>query len=179
MEAFPFRAVALSESYDGIDKIPVSIVLDRVRSLYNVGSFFRTGDASGVEKLYLTGFTGSPPHNGISKTALGAEQALNWEHHEDPLSLVRSLCAAGHEIAVVETAGRAVDIYDWRPTFPVCVIFGNEVDGVSPALADLADMHVRIPTLGSKQSLNVAVAGGVVMYELLRKYRRLLEKSGE
>ena len=177
MEAFPFRAVALSESYDGIDKLPVSIVLDRVRSLYYVGSFFRTGDAAGVEKLYLTGFTGSPPHNGSSKTALGAEQTLDWEHHEDPLPLVRLLRAAGHEIAVVETAGRAVDIYDWRPRFPVCVIFGNEVDGVSPALADLADVDVRIPALGSKQSLNVAVAGGVVMYELLRKYRRLGERA--
>ncbi len=154
MEAFPFRAVALSESYDGIERIPVSIVLDRVRSLYNVGSFFRTGDASGLEKLYLTGYTGSPPHNGISKTALGAEQALEWERHEDPLSLVRSLRAAGHEIAVVETAARAVDIYDWRPTFPVCVIFGNEVDGVTPALADLADVQVRIPTLGSKPVLS-------------------------
>ena len=108
---------------------------------------------------------------------MGAEQALNWEHHEDPLPLVRSLRAAGHQIAVVETAGRAVDIYDWWPTFPVCVIFGNEVDGVSPALAELADAHVRIPTLGSKQSL--AVAGGVVMYELLRKYRRLLEREGK
>ena len=110
---------------------------------------------------------------------MGAEATLNWEHHEDPLSLVRSLRSAGHEIAVVETGVRAVDIYDWRPRFPVCVIFGNEVDGVSPALADLADVDVRIPTLGSKQSLNVAVAGGVVMYELLRKYRLLLEKDGK
>ena len=178
MEAFPFRAVEQSRVYDGIRKLPVCVVLDSVRSLYNVGSFFRTCDASGVDRLYLTGITGRPPHRGISKTALGAEDAVPWEHHEDAQSLLDELRATGRQIAVVETSSHAVDLYDWEPAFPTCVVFGNEVDGVAREVVQRADIHVRIPSLGVKQSLNVATAGGVVLYELLRKYRRQLEPGG-
>ena len=177
MEAFPFRAVEQSRPYDGIRTIPVCVVLDRVRSLYNVGSFFRTCDAAGVERLYLTGITGRPPHRGISKTALGAEEAVAWEHHDEAESLLDRLRASGRQIAAVETSSNAVDLYDWEPVFPVCLVFGNEVDGLAPAIADRADIHVRIPSLGVKQSVNVATAGGVVTYELLRKYRRRLESG--
>lgn len=177
MEAFPFRAVEQSRLYDGIRSIPVSVVLDSVRSLYNVGSFFRTCDAAGVDGLYLTGITGHPPHRGIAKTALGAEDAVRWEYHEDPAGLLEELRAAGRQIAVVETSPHAVDLYDWDAVFPVSLIFGNEVDGVAPALVESADVHVRIPSLGLKQSLNVATAGGVVIYELLRKYRRRLDQG--
>jgi 23S rRNA (guanosine2251-2'-O)-methyltransferase len=173
MEAFPFRATAQSKQYDGIAEVPACFVLDRVRSLYNVGSFFRICDGAGIHKLYLTGYTGFPPHRGISKTALGAEESVSWEHQADADAVVDRLQASGHEVAVIETSSRAVDLYDWRPRFPVCLVFGNEVDGVSPELAARADVQVRIPALGTKQSLNVAVAGGVVAYELLRKYREL------
>ncbi|MCB1020889.1 MAG: TrmH family RNA methyltransferase [Bryobacterales bacterium] len=177
MEAQPFRALTLAKAYDAIPRVPASIVLENVRSLYNVGSFFRTGDASGLEKLYLSGYTGFPPHRGIAKVALGAEDSLPWERAEDPVGLVEKLRAQGRQIAVIETVPRAVDLYDWNPAFPVAVVFGNEVDGVTPALSELADVHVRIPMLGAKQSLNVAVAGGVVMFELLRKYRALHERA--
>ena len=173
MEAFPFRAVATSRPYAEIRELPATVVLDRVRSLYNVGAFFRSADAAGVSKIYLTGYTGHPPHPGISKTALGAEATVAWRHVWDPLPIVSELRDAGHEIAVLETSTRAVDLYDWHPRFPVAIVFGNEVDGVSPRIAELADVHVRIPMLGLKQSLNVAVAGGVVLFELLRKYRSL------
>lgn len=173
MEAFPFRATTQSKQYDGIAAVPACFVLDRVRSLYNVGSFFRICDAAGIRKLYLTGYTGRPPHRGISKTALGAEESVSWEHHADGGALIEQLQDSGHEVAVIETSSQAVDLYDWRPKFPVCLVFGNEVDGVAPELASRADVHVRIPALGTKQSLNVAVAGGVVAYELLRKYREL------
>ena len=176
MEVFPFRAVEQSRLYDGIRAIPVCVVLDCVRSLYNVGSFFRTCDAAGVDGLYLTGITGRPPHRGISKTALGSEDAVRWEHHQDAEALLDRLRAAGRQIAAVETSAHAVDLYDWKPDFPVSLVFGNEVDGVAPALAERADIHVRIPSLGVKQSLNVATAGGVVIYELLRKYRRRLDQ---
>ena len=125
----------------------------------------------------LTGYTGHPPHRGISKTALGAEETVPWQHTWDPMPLFSDLRTAGHEIAVLETSTRAVDLYDWRPRFPVAIVFGNEVDGVSSEIAELADVHVRIPMLGLKQSLNVAVAGGVVLFELLRKYRALHENS--
>jgi 23S rRNA (guanosine2251-2'-O)-methyltransferase len=173
MEAFPFRATRAAANYDGIGRLPVAVVLDCVRSLHNVGSFFRSGDAAGIEKLYLAGYTGFPPHSGISKTALGAEESLAWEQAHDASNLVLSLRTRGWEIAVVETSMRAVDLYDWKPCFPVCLVFGNEVDGIDPRLSEAADVHVRIPMLGVKQSLNVAVAGGVVLFELLRKFREL------
>lgn len=177
MEAFPFRAVAASRPYREFRKLPATVVLDRVRSLYNVGAFFRSADAAGISNIHLTGYTGHPPHPGISKTALGAEQTVAWQHTWDPLPLLSELRDAGHEIAVLETSTRAVDLYDWQPRFPVAIVFGNEVDGVAAGIAELADVHVRIPMLGSKQSLNVAVAGGVVFFDLLRKYRGLHENS--
>ena len=176
MEAFPFRAVASSGAYEGIERIPVCVVLDCVRSLYNVGSFFRTGDAAGISQLYLTGYTGHPPHPRLLKTALGAENNLPWEHHAETAPLLETLRRRGFELAAIETSAHAVDLYDWQPRFPVCVVFGSEVDGIPAALAGACDVNVRIPMLGSKQSLNVAVAGGVVLFELLRKYRLLHEQ---
>lgn len=170
MQNLPFRATIHAKKYAGIDKIPVSIVLDRVRSLYNVGAFFRSADAAAIEKLYLTGYTGHPPHPGIAKTALGAEDQVSWEHHWDPLPIIDSLYDSGHQVAVIETDTHSIDLYEWQPAFPVCLVLGNEVDGVLPEVSERADVRIRIPMLGVKQSLNVAVAGGVVMYELLRKY---------
>lgn len=169
----PFQILRAAAPYEGIAPLPVAVLLDDVRSLYNVGAFFRTADAAAVPKLYLCGITGCPPKPAIAKTALGAEEKVAWEHSWDPAALVRRLRGEGFEIAAVETSTRAVDLFDWRPAFPVCVIFGHEVEGVRPALADLCDTHVRIPMLGMKHSLNVATAGGVVLYELLRKYRAL------
>jgi tRNA G18 (ribose-2'-O)-methylase SpoU len=169
----PFRATTAAESYDWIRPLPVVALLENVRSLYNVGSFFRTADACGLKKLYLSGITGYPPQNMISKTALGAEENVSWEYGKDPLPLLHALRDAQYEIAAIETSAHAVDLFDWQPRFPVCVLFGHETDGLTPAVASLADTHVRIPMLGTKHSLNVATAGGVVFYELLRKYRRL------
>jgi tRNA G18 (ribose-2'-O)-methylase SpoU len=149
------------------------VLLDNIRSLYNVGAFFRTADGAGVSKLYLGGITGRPPHRGITKTALGAESSVAWEHTSDPPELIRRLRREGCQIAAVETSVKSVDLFDWRPTFPVCLIFGNEIDGILPEVSALADTHVRIPMLGVKHSLNAATAGGIVLYELLRKYRVL------
>ncbi|MDQ2774446.1 MAG: TrmH family RNA methyltransferase, partial [Acidobacteriota bacterium] len=127
----------------------------------------------GVERLLLSGITGRPPQNAIRKTALGADERVAWHGIEDPVSAVQDLRSHGYEIAAVETSTSAVDIFDWHPCFPVCVLFGHEVDGLSDGLLELCDTHVRIPMLGLKHSLNVASAGAVVMYELLRKYRNL------
>lgn len=170
MDRIPFLATHAGASYDGL-ALPVSILLDNVRSLYNVGAFFRTADAAGVEKLYLSGITGRPPKRALSKTALGAEETVSWEYAPDPAPLVAALRGRGFEIAAVETAVHAVDLFDWTPHFPICLVFGHEVDGIRPEVSALADTHVRIPMLGGKHSLNVATAGGVVLYELLRKYR--------
>ena len=173
MERVPFQATTGGALYQSIAQLPVAVLLDNIRSLYNVGSFFRTADAAAVEKLYLSGITGTPPRKEISKTALGAEETVVWEHIEDPLALIGTLRARGYEIAAIETSMHAVDLYDWAPGFPVCVAFGNELEGLQPELSALCDTYVRIPMLGAKHSLNVATAGGVVLYELLRKYREL------
>ncbi len=154
-----------------MDRLPLCVLLDDVRSLYNVGAFFRTADAAGVEKLYLCGITGHPPQPAITKTALGAEESVPWEHSWDPIAVALGLRRCGCQIAAVETEPAAVDLYDWQPVFPVCAVFGHEVEGVRPALAALADVRIRIPMRGVKHSLNVATAGGVVIYEVLRKWR--------
>jgi tRNA G18 (ribose-2'-O)-methylase SpoU len=173
MDRIPFQATLAGALYDRITRLPVSILLDNIRSLYNVGSFFRTADAAGVEKLYLSGITGFPPKRALAKTALGAEESVPWEHSWEPLPMLEALRAGGHEIAAVETSVHAVDLFDWKPRFPVCVVFGHEVDGIRPEVSEFADTHVRIPMLGVKHSLNVATAAGVVVYELLRKYREM------
>ncbi|HSU53892.1 MAG TPA: RNA methyltransferase [Candidatus Dormibacteraeota bacterium] len=173
----PFRVTTAAAAYENIRPLPVSLLLENVRSLYNVGAFFRTGDGAGIEKLYLAGITGYPPQNMISKTALGAEETLPWEHTRDTVQALRRLREAHYEIAAIETSVHAVDLFDWQPRFPVCLLFGHETDGLTPEVASLADTHVRIPMLGRKHSLNVATAGGIVLYELLRKYRNLREPS--
>ena len=173
-ERIPFRATEAAAGWAGIGPLPVSVLLENVRSLYNVGAFFRTGDAVSLERLYLAGITGYPPQKMITKTALGAEETVAWERVADARERVLALREAGCEIAAIETSVHAVDLFDWQPRFPVCVLFGHETDGLTPAVAALADTHVRIPMLGLKHSLNVATAGGVVFYELLRKYRALL-----
>lgn len=143
--------------------------------MYNVGAFFRTADGAGVQRLLLSGITARPPKKAISKTALGAEERVAWAGYEDGLNAVTQLRAQGYEIAAVETNPRAIDIFDWQPNFPVCVVFGHEVDGLSSELLEACDTHVRIPMLGIKHSLNVASAGAIIIYELLRKYRLLGE----
>jgi 23S rRNA (guanosine2251-2'-O)-methyltransferase len=173
MDRVPFQATTAGAAYEGIRALPVRILLDNVRSMYNVGAFFRTADAASVEKLYLCGITGRPPQRAIAKTALGAEETVAWEHTWEAAPLLRSIRESGCEVAAIETSPHAVDLFDWTPRFPVCVVFGHEVDGVQPEVSALCDTHVRIPMLGAKHSLNVATAGGVVVYELLRKYRAL------
>ncbi|HTS26051.1 MAG TPA: TrmH family RNA methyltransferase [Bryobacteraceae bacterium] len=173
MDRVPFQATTAAAAYDHIHSLPVAVLLDNVRSLYNVGAFFRTADAAGVERLHLCGITGRPPKRAIGKTALGAEESVAWDHTWEPVPLLHSVRERGYEIAAVETTVHAVDLFDWAPRFPVCVIFGHEVDGIRAEVSALSDTHVRIPMLGTKHSLNVATAGGIVIYELLRKYRAL------
>lgn len=151
--------------------LPAAVLLDNVRSMYNVGAFFRAADGVGLEKLWLCGITAHPPKKAISKTALGAEETVAWEHDWDGVHVAEGLRHRGFEIAAIETSPDAVDLFEWQPRFPVCVAFGHEVDGLRPELLKIADANVRIPMLGQKKSLNVATAGGVVLYELLRKWR--------
>ena len=177
MTRLPFRASQIASSYESVVSLPVAVLLDNVRSLYNVGSFFRTMDAAGAGPLLLTGITAYPKpaetKSGIRKTSLGAEETVRWQHAQDPLPLLDRLREQGHQIAAIETSDHSVDLFDWTPNFPVCLVFGHEVDGIRPEVMERCDVHVRIPMLGRKHSLNVATAGGVMLFELLRKYRGL------
>lgn len=165
-------------AYDGIATLPVSIALDSVRSLYNVGAFFRTLEAAGGAHLYLSGISATPPHARLSKTALGADETVPWSRVEDVPVLIHDLRARGVTVAAIETDPAAVDLYDWRPRFPVCLVFGHEVAGLSRPVVEACDVAVRIPMLGRKHSLNVATAGGIVVFELLRQYRDLAGARG-
>lgn len=169
-ESVPAHLASPDTKYDEI-RLPVAVLLDNVRSMYNVGAFVRAADGAGLEKLCLCGITAHPPKKAISKTALGAEETVLWEHAWDAVKMAERLRCGGFEIAAIETSLHSVDLYDWQPRFPVCVAFGNEIEGLRPELLEMAGTHVRIPMLGRKNSLNVATAGGIVLYELLRKYR--------
>jgi 23S rRNA (guanosine2251-2'-O)-methyltransferase len=158
-------------------RLPVIIVLDNVRSLYNTGSFFRTADACAVERLVLCGITPRPDQGGrqrrgIAKTALGAELTVPWEYQADTQTALSTLGAAGYQIVAVETSPGAMELYEWTPIWPVCLVFGHERAGVAGDLAVHIHTSVRIPMLGHKHSLNVATAAGVVLYELLRRWLR-------
>jgi 23S rRNA (guanosine2251-2'-O)-methyltransferase len=157
-------------------RLPVIVVLDNIRSLYNTGAFFRTADACAIEKLVLCGITPRPDQgkrqaHAIGKTALGAESSVPWEYVADVSTAVSGARQRAYRVVAVETSAHAVDLYEWQPLWPVCLVFGHETDGVSDVAASLVDEHVRIPMLGLKGSLNVATAAGVVMYELLRRHR--------
>lgn len=169
-----FQVTSAAAAYAGIGRLPVTVLLDNIRSLYNVGSFFRTADAVRAQRLLLAGITADPGDHRIAKTALGAEVSMPWDRVANPGEALESLRRQGYQLAAVETSVTAVDLFDWSPAFPVCLVFGHEVEGIGHAILEQCDVHVRIPTLGRKQSLNVATAGGVVLYELLRQYRGLL-----
>lgn len=151
-------------------KIPVCVVLDNVRSLHNVGSAFRTADAFSVEKLLLTGITGTPPHREIEKTALGATTSVAWTYHEDAAQAVKSLKADGWRIVIVEQTDESIALQTFAPNVDekVCLVFGNEVNGVSDEVIALADVAVEIPQSGTKHSLNISVCVGIVVWEIYR-----------
>ena len=140
------------------------LLAHNVRSLWNVGSFFRTCDALAVEHLYLTGYTGHPPRKEISKTAIGAEDHIPWEHHRDPVETVRQLKSNGWQIVSLELHPDAVDITEFLPREKVCLIVGHELTGVPEQLLSLSDAIVQIPMRGTKESLNVAVATGIALH---------------
>jgi len=151
----------------------VIVLLDNIRSLYNTGSILRTADASGVDRVVLCRITPRPDQGGrqrraIAKTALGAENSVQWEYKPDAHAALRSLAAEGYQTVAVEISPDAVNLFEWTPRWPVCLVFGHEVDGVSSTLTTHVDTVIRIPMLGQKRSLNVATAAGVVLYELLR-----------
>ena len=159
-----------------IPRLPISILVENVRSVHNVGSIFRSSDGFGAEKIYLTGYTAYPPREDLHKTALGSENAVPWEYVQDPIDAVNKIKAAGISLILIEQTLTSIPLYELKHKFPVCFIVGNEVTGVSEELSNLADVHAELPMRGIKQSLNVSVAAGVVGYELSRAFRMKHEK---
>ncbi len=142
----------------------LALLAHNVRSLWNVGAFFRTADAFAVEKVYLTGYTGHPPRPEIAKTAIGAENWVPWEHAKDPAPVLKALRADGWKIVALELTPTAADITRYEPGDKLCLILGHEVTGVPPELLAFADDAVKIPMLGRKESLNVSVAAGIALH---------------
>ena len=159
---------------DFIPRVPISILVENVRSVHNVGSIFRTADGFGAEKIYLTGYTAYPPRDDLHKTALGAEKSVPWEYYEEPIIAAKTIKKNNIPLILVEQTHRSQSIYGIEFQFPVCFIIGNEVSGVSEELSSLADIHIEIPMRGIKQSLNVSVAAGVIGYELSRCYNEYI-----
>ena len=154
--------------------LPLRVVLNNIRSLYNVGSIFRTADGAGVEKIYLCGITGHPPNAQISKTALGAEDAVPWEHHADVVPLLQQLKQEGYCLVLLEQTNQSRPYQEFRPERPTCLILGHECDGVEEKLVPLCDRAIEIEMAGLKNSLNVSVAFGVIAYH----FRQCLGKEG-
>jgi tRNA G18 (ribose-2'-O)-methylase SpoU len=153
-------------------RFPIYALADNIRSLYNVGSIFRSSDGAMIETLFLTGYTPYPPRREIDKTALGSTHTVPWEYHKDPMDAVALMKERGIRLCVLELTTKSRPYYDVTPAdFPLCVVVGNEISGVSKELIDAADMAIDIPMFGHKQSLNVAVAYGIVVYDFLRVLR--------
>jgi len=159
------------DEFKNAKKLPIAILLDSVRSLHNVGSAFRTADAFRVEKIFLTGITGTPPHREIQKTALGATESVDWEYHESAEVLASHLKEKGYKIIAVEqtTESTLLNEFDPESGQRYCLVFGNEVDGVSEGVIAQADKAIEIPQSGTKHSINVSVCVGIVVWELARK----------
>ena len=162
------------EDYKASEKLPLVLVLDNIRSHHNVGSAFRTADALGVEKLLLAGFTPSPPHREIQKTALGATLSVEWSHNSSIEELIKDLKKDGYTIVIIEQTddSKRLDEYTPQKGQKIALVFGNEVNGVSDELLSLADLAVEIPQFGTKHSYNVSVCIGIVGWDISSKIRR-------
>ncbi len=162
------------QEFHQAEKLPVIVLLENIRSMHNVGSLFRTADAFLVEAIYLTGYTPKPPHRDIHKTALGATETVVWKYFDHALEAVTSLKNAGYRIVGVEQVTDSIELQDFKlsESEKMVLIFGNEVEGVSEQILALCDTCVEIPQYGMKHSLNVSVAAGLVLWELMRTATR-------
>lgn len=169
------------EEIHKVKKLPVTVLLNSIRSSYNVGSIFRTSDGAMIEKLILCGYTPHPPIKGdnkgnkdVLKTALGSTQSVKWEYIKNPIDAIKNLKAQGIKICALELTENSKPYSDAAQyEFPLCLVVGNEITGVSQDVLDLCDYSIEIPQYGIKQSLNVAVAFGIAIFEL----RKIFDKK--
>ena len=152
------------------DKFPIIVVLENIRSAYNVGSVFRTSDAFLIEAIYIIGYSAKPPHKEIKKTALGAEETVTWEYFKTSAEAINELKIRKYKVYAVEQAEESYKLHsaNFRQNEKIAVVFGNEVTGVEQTTIHLCDGCIEIPQLGMKHSLNIATAAGIVLWELIR-----------
>ncbi|MDM7925272.1 MAG: RNA methyltransferase [bacterium] len=158
------------EEFRKVPRLPLTVVLDNLRSAFNVGSIFRTADCALVEKVVACGITAHPPNRKLEKTALGTIPFIPWEHRPDAAAAVRELRDAGRRIVALETTDRSGLLWERAIALPAALLVGNEALGVSREALDLADEVIEIPMFGFKNSINVAVAFGVVLHEIQRQH---------
>jgi 23S rRNA (guanosine2251-2'-O)-methyltransferase len=166
------------EEYKKSRKIPVVAVLDNVRSQNNIGSVFRTADAFRLEGIFLCGITATPPHREIHKTALGATESVPWEYREETTMAIGELKQKGYMILSVEQTEGAIPLNELRLSGQkkVALVFGHEIRGVDQKVVDMSDMTIEIPQFGTKHSLNISVAAGIVIWELSRQFPLKIQK---
>ncbi|MEI6276534.1 MAG: RNA methyltransferase [Prolixibacteraceae bacterium] len=162
-----------AEKYRDVVKIPVTVVLDNIRSCHNIGSVFRTSDALLVEKIYLCGISSTPPDKEIRKTALGAENSVPWEYFSSTLEVIADLKSKGYTIIAVEQVEDSISLKDYIPTenARLALVFGNEVKGVQQEVVDQCDLSLEIPQYGTKHSFNISVSVGIVLWDLFSKLK--------
>ncbi len=160
------------EAFKTVDKIPFMLVLDNVRSLNNIGSVFRTADAFRLEGIYLCGITATPPHREIHKTALGATESVDWVYFEKTIDAISELKEKGYMILSVEQTEGAIllDQVQLSGKQKYALVFGHEIRGVDQQVVDMSDQCIEIPQYGTKHSLNISVAAGIVIWELFRRW---------
>lgn len=168
-----------AEQFATMQRIPVVVVLDNVRSAQNIGAFFRTGDAFAIERVMLCGITATPPSRDIHKSALGAELTVGWEHYPTTAECAAALRAEGYTLLAIEQVEGAVmlDKLEVDASKKYALIFGNEVEGVAQEVVDMCDGAIEIPQVGTKHSVNVSVAGGIVLWEFFAALKHLVEKA--
>ncbi|MDH4474150.1 MAG: RNA methyltransferase [Fluviicola sp.] len=159
------------ETFKAQEKFPIYVILNDIRSLSNIGSFFRTGDALNVEKIYLCGITATPPHREIHKTALGATDTVEWEYRASIDDLVQELKNQGIRVCSIEQAEKTTFLQEVAnlPNEPYALVFGNEVNGVDQSVIDASDYIIEIPQFGTKHSFNVSVCAGIVLWEFAKR----------
>ncbi len=158
------------EQFGKAPKLPIVVVLDNIRSLNNIGSFFRTADAFCIQAIYLSGITATPPHRDIHKTALGATETVSWKYFETTETALAELISQGYRIASIEQTDKSIALSQFVIEKPTALVFGNEVDGVSDQALQMSDLAIEIPQSGTKHSLNVAVCGGIVLWHCHERF---------
>ena len=183
MKKYSFEEIqATKPSVDEVKnrkRTPIYVILDNIRSLYNVGSIFRTSDAVLVEKIYLWGRPGCPPRNEISKTALGAEEIVPWEYYDNASDVILELKEKGVRIVATEIAKGAKEYSEYDFNFPIALVFGHEVHGISDEIMEMVDDSIYLPMLGRANSLNVATCYGITVYEAFKQYKNSIKEKND